>query len=256
MRVVLIVILLVVILVVSLFVVQNFSKPSPTPTSSPVPTKTSPTPAGSTSPTPTMATPTPTSTSTLFPGEVTQYQGQSLTPVSDYIDEFIQHPDVAIMGTQYLNESTYRLTVSGLVNNPLTLAYDDVVNNFTAYENVSSLLCVEGWSVNVLWQGVRVSDLLERAGADLNASTLIFSAADGYTTALPMDYIMKNNIIIAYKINNVTLPASTGWPFILVASNQYGYKWIMWLTEIEVSNNSGYLGYWESRGYPNDASIR
>ncbi len=263
MRVVLIAVLLAVILLVSLFIILNAPKPSPaptpsptqTPTASPVPTTTSTTPTGTASPIPTIPTPTSTPTFSLMPGEVTQYQGQSLTPVNGYIYEFLLHPDVAIEGTQYINQTTYRLNITGLVNKTLALSYDDVVNNFTAHQLVSSLLCVEGWSVNILWQGVQVSDLLQKAGANPNATTLIFSASDGYTTALPMDYIIRNNIILAYKINNVTLPASTGWPFTLVADNEYGYKWIMWVTEINVSNDSSYLGYWESRGYPNDATI-
>ena len=75
------------------------------------------------------------------------------------------------------------------------------------------------------------------------------------TTALPLDYIVQNNLILAYKMNNVTLPAAAGFPFMLVAQNQYGYKWIKWVTEIDVSNDSSYLGYWESRGYPNNATI-
>ena len=64
-----------------------------------------------------------------------------------------------------------------------------------------------------------------------------------------------NNIMIAYKMNNVTLTDRTGWPFFLVAKDQYGYKWIEWITGIEVSNDSSYLGYWESRGYPNNATV-
>jgi DMSO/TMAO reductase YedYZ molybdopterin-dependent catalytic subunit len=202
-----------------------------------------------------MPNPTPTLTPVLLPGEVTQYQGQNLTSVNSYIQEFVLHPDVAIKGTQNIDRATYRLTVTGLVNKTLVETYDDVVNDFQRYPKLSQLLCVEGWSVNVLWEGVRISDLLQKAGANPHATTLIFTASDGYTTALPVDYIVQNNLILAYRINNVTLPASTGWPFTLVASNQYGYKWIMWVTEIEVSNNSSYLGYWESRGYPNNATV-
>lgn len=62
--------------------------------------------------------------------------------------------------------------------------------------------------------------------------------------------------MIAYKMNNVTLTAQTGWPFFLVANNQYGYKWVEWITEINVSNDSNYMGYWESRGYPNNATVQ
>jgi DMSO/TMAO reductase YedYZ molybdopterin-dependent catalytic subunit len=56
-------------------------------------------------------------------------------------------------------------------------------------------------------------------------------------------------------MNNVTLTPEAGWPFMLIAQNQYGYKWIRWVTGIEVSNDTSYLGYWESRGYPNNATV-
>jgi DMSO/TMAO reductase YedYZ molybdopterin-dependent catalytic subunit len=57
-------------------------------------------------------------------------------------------------------------------------------------------------------------------------------------------------------MNNLTIPPERGFPFELVAESQYGYKWIKWLTAIEVSDKDGYLGYWESRGYPNNATLR
>ena len=255
-KIVLIVVLLVVILIVSLLIVQNTSKPSPTSTPSPTPTEISPTPTGTTSPTPTvLSTPTPVPTSSLYPGEVTQYQDQILTPISVFIEDLVQHPDVSIDGTQYINQSTYRLTVTGLVNQTLEYTYDDVVNDFQSYQKVVTLNCVEGWSATILWQGVLLSDLLQKAGASPNATTLIFDAYDGYTTSLPLDYVVQNNLILAYKMNNVTLPASAGWPFMLVAQDQWGYKWIKWVTSIDVSNDSSYLGYWESQGYPNNATI-
>ena len=107
----------------------------------------------------------------------------------------------------------------------------------------------------MLWQGVPINALLQDAGASPNATTIIFSASDGYTTELPISYIVQNNLILAYKVNNVTLAPQVGWPFMLIAQNQYGYKWIKWVTGIEVSNDTSYLGYWESRGYPNNAAV-
>jgi len=264
-------ILLVAVLVVSLFIVQNASKPSPTPTRSPAPTVSStPTVMASSSPSSpgTSAAPSATPSSPvqigsptslpyngLFPGEVTQYDGVSLTPVYAFLDDIIQHPDVAIDGTQNVDVSTYRLNITGLVNQPKEYTYSDVINNFTSYQNVATLLCVEGWSITCLWQGVLISDLINAAGVSPNANTLIFTATDGYTTALPINYVEQNNITLAYKMNNVTLPAAAGYPFMLVPSDQYGYKWIKWVTEIDVSNDSSYLGYWESQGYPNNATV-
>jgi DMSO/TMAO reductase YedYZ molybdopterin-dependent catalytic subunit len=260
--------LLVIVLIISLVVfVENLPNPSPNPTPSPTPTH-SPIPKGNT-PTPTI-TSSPSSTTTimpssstqpssapnLLPGEVNVYQGESLTPVNGYIQYLLSHPDVAIAGTQHINRETYRLTITGLINNPQNYTYDNVVNNFNSTLQVATLPCVEGWSVTLLWQGISISDLLNQAGVSPYANTLIFVASDGYSSSLPLEYVTQNKIMIAYKMNNLTLTDQTGWPLFLVAQNQYGYKWVEWLTEINVSDDSNYLGYWESRGYPNDANVR
>ncbi len=142
------------------------------------------------------------------------------------------------------------------MNKSVDLTYDNVVSNHTAYEKVVTIYCIEGWSATILWQGVLVSDLIADAGgASSSANTVIFHASDGYTTALPLDYIVNNHILLAYKMNNLTMPPERGYPFELVAQSQLGYKWIKWVTGIELSSNSGYLGYWESRGLPNNATI-
>ncbi len=248
----------------AVFIVQNIPKPSsnphpsPTPTLSPSPSQNSPSPTFNPTATPTPAptfTSQPTPTPFRFPGEVSQYQNQTLTPIVVYIDTINQHPDVAIAGTQFIDKSTYHLAITGLVNNPLSYTYNEVIDSFNSTLEVATLPCVEGWSATLLWEGVPISDLLQQAGVSSDATTLIFLASDGYSTSLPLDYVKQNNITIAYKMNNVPLTAQTGWPFFLVAKNQYGYKWIEWLTEINVSSNSSYLGYWESQGYPNNATV-
>jgi DMSO/TMAO reductase YedYZ molybdopterin-dependent catalytic subunit len=198
----------------------------------------------------------PTTSPNLFPGEVTIYQNQPLTSIHSYMGILTLHPDVAIEGTQHIDKNTYKLSITGLVNNPLNYNYDDIINNFNSTTKVATLPCVEGWSVSMLWEGVLIGDLLQSVGGvTSNANTVIFIASDGYSSSLPLDYVRQNNIMIAYKMNNVTLMPETGWPFFLVAENQYGYKWVEWITEINVSNNLNYLGYWESRGYPNNATV-
>jgi DMSO/TMAO reductase YedYZ molybdopterin-dependent catalytic subunit len=183
----------------------------------------------------------------LYPTEVRNYQGEDLSSISQVFEN-------AIKGTQFINESTYRLNVTGLVDKPLQLTYNNVLN-FPSYLKVVTIHCVEGWSAKILWEGVLVKELLVAAGANMSAPVVIFYASDGFSTALSMDYIVNNNILLAYKMNTLTIPPERGFPFELVAESQYGYKWIKWLTQIEVSDNAGYLGYWESRGYPNNATI-
>jgi DMSO/TMAO reductase YedYZ molybdopterin-dependent catalytic subunit len=87
------------------------------------------------------------------------------------------------------------------------------------------------------------------------ANTVIFYAYDGYSTSLPLDYILNNNIIMAYKLNNVTLPPERGFPFQLVAEDKWGYKWIKWITKIELSDDTSYEGFWESRGYSDEGDV-
>ncbi|MGB8779345.1 MAG: molybdopterin-dependent oxidoreductase [Candidatus Bathyarchaeia archaeon] len=183
-----------------------------------------------------------------YPGEIRVYDGQELGSINDFQLE-------AINDIQYINVSTYQLVVTGLVQNQTVYTYDDIINNHTSYEKVVTLVCVTGWAVTALWQGVRVKDLLEEAGYEQNAQVVIFYAQDGYTTSLPLSYIVDDNIMIAYKVNNVTLPATEGFPFQLAAEGKYGYKWIKWLTKIEVSNDTSFRGYWESNGYDNNADL-
>ena len=191
----------------------------------------------------------PSSSQILYPAEVRDYQGEDLSSIA-------QVQENAISGIQQINESTYSLRITGLVNTPLQLTYNDVVSNHLNYQKVVTIFCVEGWQAKILWEGVLVKDLLAEAGTNMSAPVVIFRASDGYSTALPLSYIVNNNILLAYKMNNLTIPPERGFPFELVAESQYGYKWIKWVTQIEVSDNANYLGYWESRGYPNNATLR
>jgi len=185
----------------------------------------------------------------LYPGEIRDYQGENLSSIADFREN-------SIKGPQHVNISTYRLSITGLVNKTVSYTYDEVLSKFQKYEKVVTLHCVEGWSVKILWEGFLVSDLLKEAGVNSNAVAAIFYAYDGYSTELPIDYITNKNIIIAYKMNGLTLPPERGFPFELVAESQYGYKWEKWITNIELTDNPDFLGYWESRGYPNNATLR
>ena len=109
--------------------------------------------------------------------------------------------------------------------------------------------------MTILWEGVLVKDLLNEAGIDQGTRVVIFYAYDGYSTSLPLDFIINNDILMAYKMNGLVLPPERGFPFQLVAESKYGYKWIKWITRIELSDNENYQGYWESRGFSNDATV-
>jgi len=180
--------------------------------------------------------------------EIREYQGTDLSSIAAFHEN-------SIKGPQQIDLESYRLKVDGLVENSLEDTLAEVTDNHQSYKKVVTLNCVEGWRVTILWEGVLVKELIEEAKASPEANTVIFHAYDGYTTSLPLDYIMGQDIMLAYKMNGVVLPPERGAPFQLVAESKWGYKWIKWVTEIELSDDDSYQGYWESRGYSNDADL-
>lgn len=180
--------------------------------------------------------------------EIREYEGEKLSSINEFRENSIEGP-------QHIDKERYVLKITGLVDNPKNYTYDEIVNDPHQYKKVVRLNCVEGWSVTILWEGVVVRDLIEEANPSSNATVIIFHAYDGYTTSFPIDYILDNNILMAYKMNDVTIPPERGFPFQLVAESKWGYKWIKWITEIELSDDSNYKGYWESRGYSNSGNL-
>lgn len=179
--------------------------------------------------------------------EVTEYEGKDLSSLTDFREN-------SIKGPQYINNDVYTLTIDGLVEQPNSLTYDEVLDN-QKYTKVVTLHCVEGWSVDILWEGILLADLFEAVDIQESADTVIFHSEDGYSTALPLQTIMDRQLMIAYKMNGVALPPERGFPFQLVAEDKLGYKWIKWITRIELSDDANYKGYWEQRGFDNEADV-
>jgi DMSO/TMAO reductase YedYZ molybdopterin-dependent catalytic subunit len=176
--------------------------------------------------------------------EALQFQGVLLTPIA-------QQGNNAIKGTQVINRASYRLEVTGLVERNITLTYSDLLA-YPAFSTVAYLPCVDGWGFYAKWTGFRVSDILESAGVAEGGDYVVFYCADGYSTGLPLTYLDDRHILLAYGLNDVTLPVDRGFPLQLVSESKYGYKWAKWIVKVEVVN-SEVKGYWESRGYSNTA---
>jgi DMSO/TMAO reductase YedYZ molybdopterin-dependent catalytic subunit len=179
--------------------------------------------------------------------EIREYEGKSLDP-------FDRKYDNSIKGPQDVNKNTYRLEVTGLVQKPLKLTYDEVLA-LPHVKKVFTVHCVEGWDETLLYEGVYLRDILKGAGPKSGVKTVIFYAADGYSSSVPYDYAKKKDIIIGAKINGLVLDAKRGFPFQVVNDDKLGYKWVKWLTKIELSDKD-YKGFWERRGYSNDADVK
>ena len=119
---------------------------------------------------------------------------------------------------------------------------------------VGTLKCPEGPSGTAEWTGVRLSHILNMTNVSEQAVDVIFRGADGFHSSLTIDEASEPDILLAWGMNGVALPRDQGFPLKLVAPGHYGYKWVKWITSIEIVEYD-HLGYWESQGWSDDASI-
>ena len=150
----------------------------------------------------------------------------------------------------------YRLNVGGFVDSPVTLTLDEL-RAMPPTRMTKDFQCVTGWRVHdVKWTGVRLADLLDKAGVKDGAQGVRFGSFDGvYTETLTMDQARRDDVIVAYEMEGKPVTAAHGGPARLYVAPMYGYKSIKWLDMIEVSETVPRPGYWEVRGYDTDAWI-
>ncbi|MGQ9845796.1 MAG: molybdopterin-dependent oxidoreductase [Caldisericia bacterium] len=180
--------------------------------------------------------------------EIREYDGKLLNSIDDFFEN-------SIKGPQIVDIEKYRLLINEEKSLVKEYKYEELINNFNKIKKVITLYCVEGWSVDILWEGVLVKDILLNSKIKIDYPSIIFYGIDGYTTSLPTDFVLNKNLFLAYKMNGITLPPERGFPFQLIGEDKWAYKWIKWVYKIELTNNKNYKGYWESRGYSNSANL-
>lgn len=173
--------------------------------------------------------------------EIRFYKGTALSSINDFREN-------SIKGPQSVKIDDYYLEITGKVKQPQKYTYQEVMARYKPVEKVIRMYCVEGWKLDLLWEGIPLKELLNDAGILPGAQTVIFHSIDGYTTSIELDYVLKHNLILAYKINGLVLPRERGFPFQVAAEGKWGYKWAKWVQKIEISGNADYKGFWEARG--------
>lgn len=151
------------------------------------------------------------------------------------------------------------LSVSGLVDHAFSLSYDDL-KALPAMEQDVTLQCISnevGGNLisNGSWKGVRLADLLTRAGVQSGAVDVVFRASDDYSDSVPLATAMHPYNLVAYEMNGATLRSDHGYPARLLVPGIFGMKNVKWLTAIEVVNND-YLGFWQQQGWDDTATVR
>jgi DMSO/TMAO reductase YedYZ molybdopterin-dependent catalytic subunit len=116
--------------------------------------------------------------------------------------------------------------------------------------------CVTGWRVHdVAWKGVRLGDVLDRAGVRPEARAVHFTSFDGaYSESLTLAQARRRDVLVAYELEGSPLSDSHGGPVRLYVAPMYGYKSIKWLDGIELTKKV-IPGYWQQYGYDVDAWV-
>jgi DMSO/TMAO reductase YedYZ molybdopterin-dependent catalytic subunit len=154
-----------------------------------------------------------------------------------------------------VSDEQFRLNVDGMVDTPLALSYSDLLA-MPPTTLVRTFQCVTGWQVpKVHWQGVALSEILDRAGVKSEASALRFFSYDNFDTeSLTLSQARRPDVIVAYSMLGAPVTREHGGPVRLYVAPMYGYKSIKWLSGITVTNRV-VPGYWEQNGYAVDAWI-
>ena len=160
-----------------------------------------------------------------------------------------------------VDASSYALKVGGLVKQSKNYDLIRFENSFSPVSQYNTFECVSNTINgnligNAKWTGVRISDLLQdTGGVSPNATYVVLYSVDGYSVGVPLSKAMMSDSILAYKMNDQTLPQKHGFPIRAVIPGLYGMMSAKWINMIEVVDST-YVGYWQSRGWSNDGTVQ
>jgi DMSO/TMAO reductase YedYZ molybdopterin-dependent catalytic subunit len=150
------------------------------------------------------------------------------------------------------DQDVWDLKVFGLVEEPLTLSYDQFVALPTT-RIVADIHCVTTWSkLDTIWEGVLFREFIESAQVKPEARFVMVHCESGYTTSLPLEIVMDDDVLLAYRYDDLPLTPEHGYPLRLVVPKKYFWKSAKWVRGLELMAQDR-LGFWEVRGYHNGA---
>jgi DMSO/TMAO reductase YedYZ molybdopterin-dependent catalytic subunit len=151
---------------------------------------------------------------------------------------------------------TWRLRFTGMIDNPFELTYGELVA-MPLHEQYVTIACVSnevGGNLvgNARWTGVRLKELLERAGVHPEATQIVGRAVDGFTVGFPTAHALApdRESLVAVQMNGEPLPTDHGFPARLIVPGLFGYvSATKWLTEIQLTTLEGFDAYWVPLGW-------
>ena len=163
----------------------------------------------------------------------------------------LKFPVLTIGRTPKVETSAWSLSVHGEVEAPFSLRWDDLLA-LPQVEQTCDLHCVTRWSkFDTTWTGVRVRDLIERAQPTAKATHVLVHADGSYTTNLPLEALLDDDVLIAHTFDGRPLERDHGGPARLLVPQRYLWKSAKWVRGIELLDHDQ-PGIWERNGYHNE----
>jgi DMSO/TMAO reductase YedYZ molybdopterin-dependent catalytic subunit len=194
----------------------------------------------------------------LEPGTDLSIDGLSpiVTPNPDFY-----RIDTALL-TPRLDAATWELTVTGMVDRPLTFTYAQLLE-LPLHERYVTIACVSnevggGLVGNAKWRGALLRDVLDSAGVQVGATQVVGRSFDGWTCGFPTEWVMTDDrdALIAVAMNDEPLPAEHGYPARLIVPGLFGYvSATKWLTNIELTTWEAFDAYWVPLGWATEGPI-
>lgn len=150
------------------------------------------------------------------------------------------------------DEKTWDFTTSGLIEKPLRLTFSEFLS-LPSVEITADFHCVTGWSkFDLIWKGVLFTTIASMTKPLQTAKFVNIIAEHGYTTNIPLEVAMDEDVIFAYQYSGKLLTPEHGFPLRLVVPKKYAYKSAKWVRSLEFLAEDK-PGFWEVRGYSNSA---
>lgn len=158
-----------------------------------------------------------------------------------------------------IDPEEWTLEIDGTVEEPYELSYDELLAHEGSLEQTTTMICISNQVGGDLigtghWTGVPLSELVADAGPTESAVDVVTHAADGYSEAIPIELVEREDILVAYGMGGRTLATEHGFPARLLVPGRYGMKMTKWLTRIEVVDRD-HEAYWEARGWDEEAIV-
>lgn len=155
--------------------------------------------------------------------------------------------------------ATWNLLVTGEVEHPFSLTLNDI-RAMPMVEEMRTLECISNPAggdliSNAVWRGVRLAEVLQRAGLKPTVKEIVIRSADDYHTSIPLELALNEHSLLAYWMNGGDLPINHGYPLRALWPGRYGMKQPKWITQLEAISGH-HTGFWEAQGWSDDAIIK